>query len=155
MVLVEDSVEINAPIDDVFREATDPRRTPEWNTNIVSVAEIPALPLAEGATWKQVAMVAGKRLNLVCRVARWQPPYEGALQVSGDQQAQLVTRCERTTGATRVIQRMEFVPPGGLAGSLGAKLMLPILRTELQKSLMRMRDTLEHEFREGSPGPQP
>jgi uncharacterized protein YndB with AHSA1/START domain len=154
MTVIQESIEIRAPIDRVFAAITDPRRTMEWNTSIAGVTELQGYPPRLDTTWKQIAVVAGRQARLDCRIVAWAPPHEGVLQISGDQRARVVTRCEPVADGTRVTQIVDFVPPGGLLGSLASGVIGGALRRELAQSLQRQRDTLQREIG-GVDGPRP
>lgn len=144
MTLVETSIDIRAPIETVFREITDPRRAGEWNGSIVEVRDI-TLPVQVGATWTQVLRVLGRTLTLHCRIARYDAPTYGELEVTGDQQARITTRCDAFGEFTRVSHGVDFVPPRGTFGGLGGSLMKSMLQRDLTQSAARQRETLERE----------
>lgn len=145
MPIVEQSIDIQAPIDVVFDALTDPRRTQEWNPNIVEVSGV-TYPLREGSSWRQVALVLGKPANLSCRIVRFLPPHEGVLEISGDQRARAWTRCESLGSSTRVTQGIDFAPPGGRLGKLAGGLARPAVQYELHQTMTRQRAILEAEF---------
>lgn len=145
MTTVEAEAVIRAPLETVFAAITDPQRGLEWNGNIVDVGPISGLPLGEGSTWTQVATVLGRPMTFQCRIVRWNPPHEGVLVIAGPQRAELRTRCEAVPGGTRVLQRMDFEPPGGMLGSMLGGAIAPRLRQELNDTLARQRATLERE----------
>lgn len=142
MTSVEQTIEIRAPIERVFDALTDPRRGPEWNPNIVEVTDFSGYPVHEGTTWRQVVMMLGRPMRLTCRVAEFQPPYAGVVEISGDQRGRIWTRCAERGAATHVVQGMEFVPPGGALGRLGAGMMRGRIQQELHGTMVRQRDAL-------------
>src|ERR1051326_849457 len=73
VTVVEGSIDIKAPIRQVFEAVTDPRRAPDWNSHFIHAQDV-TWPLRVGATWHQTAMVAGRSLNVTCRVTGYQPP---------------------------------------------------------------------------------
>lgn len=146
MARVQQSVEIRAPQAAVFAAVTDPRRTLEWNPNIVDVREVSSGEPALGTTWRQTAMIAGRPLELRCRIARWDPPRSGTLEIAGAQRATVVTECIHLGQATRVVQTIDFDPPGGILGGLAGPLIGQQLGRELARSLHRQRAALEGEF---------
>jgi uncharacterized protein YndB with AHSA1/START domain len=144
MTVVETSVDIRAPIAAVFREITDPRRAAEWNPDIVEVRD-PVLPVGVGTTWTQVMSVTGRILTLQCRIVRYDAPTYGELEVSGDQNARITTRCDELNGITRVSHRVDFVPPRGALGAIAGSVMKGMLQRELTRTAARQRETLERE----------
>src|SRR6266536_1414876 len=122
MTHVEYTLDIQAPIDAVFAAATDPRRAPEWNHEVVEVADVSPGPTRVGTQWRQPTMMGGRVMNLICRVIHYDPPREGVLTVSGDQRARIALRCASIPAGTRLTQSIDFDPPGGLLGKLAGGL---------------------------------
>jgi uncharacterized membrane protein len=149
MPTVQRSIEIDAPIAEVFTAATDPRRGPEWNPNIQQVESV-AEPVGEGSRWEQTAMAMGRPMQLICTVAAFQPPNYGELLITGDHQGRTVTRCEEVDGKTRLTQALEFVLPGGMLGRVVGGMVDSMLGRELEQSLRRIKMTLELESGNGS-----
>lgn len=145
MTVVEQSIDIRAPIERVFAVVTDPRRGPEWNPSIVEVSDFSGYPIYPGTTWQQVVMVLGKPMRLMCRVQEYVAPYSGVIEVSGDQRGRIWTRCDASGGVTRVTQGMDFIPPGGMLGRLGMGMMRGRIQQELYGTMVRQRDALDAE----------
>jgi uncharacterized membrane protein len=149
MPSVQRSIDIDAPIEDVFGAATDPNRGPEWNPNIQQV-DIVRLPIGEGSQWEQTAIAMGRPMRLTCTVSQFQPPSYGELLISGDQQGRTITRCQSVDGRTRLTQALEFVMPGGMLGRMVGGMVEPMLGRELEQSLRRIKMTLELENGSGN-----
>lgn len=149
MPSVQRSIEIDAPIEDVFEAATDPNRGPEWNPNIQHVETV-QVPIGEGSQWEQTAIAMGRPVRLTCTVARFQPPHYGELLISGEQKGRTITRCENVDGRTQLTQALEFVMPGGMLGRLVGGMAEPMLGRELEQSLRRIKMTLELENGSGN-----
>lgn len=145
MARVKASAIIRAPTDVVFDAITDPRRTTEWNPHILEVSEASPMPLQPGTSWTQVALVAGRKVKLTCKIVRLDPPLEGELKIGGDQQATAYTRCRPEGDGTHVTQTLEFKPPGGMLGRMAGPVMSAALHHELTRALERQRETLEQE----------
>lgn len=150
---VMETMDIRAPIEQVFAAVTDPRRSAEWNPNIVDVSPPSPLPIQIGSTWLQTTMIMGKPVTLQCRVTDLQAPVLGRLEVTGPQRATIVTTCQPVPGATRVTQTVEFAPPGGIFGALAAGFAGPMLQREVRRTMEGARTSLEAEWRDrGGPG---
>lgn len=141
--IIERSIDIRAPIDDVFAVVTDPKRGPQWNENVLEVQDVSDGPVREGTTWKQIVVMLGRRTTLDCRIVRYQPPHEGLLEISGPYRASIVTQCCAVESGTRVTQTIDFVPPGGIVGQIGARLFRPQLEREVAHALEHQRAALE------------
>lgn len=145
MPSVEQSVDIRAPITLVFAAVTDPRRAGEWNPHIVEIRDLAPGPIGEGSSWRQKASMAGQTVDVTCRIVRFNPPYEGVLEISGDQQARITTTCRPNGSQTRLTQVLEFSAGGGLKGAMMARIAQQLIQREMSQSLSRARDTLERE----------
>lgn len=145
MARIQDSIDIRAPIDQVFQAITDPRRTIEWNPAIIEVTDIAGLPPQVGTSWRQVAQYMGRTATLLCRIVELNPPYEGVLQVTGDYEGRISTICDTVDGVTRVVEAIDFTPPGGLAGKMAMAVVQPAIRREVAQTLARQREVLERE----------
>jgi uncharacterized protein YndB with AHSA1/START domain len=150
MVRLEESIDIDAPVETVFGAVTDPRRAHEWNTAIVEVSDVSDSSIGEGTTWRQVARYAGRTAKFQCRVAEYRPPHEGVLDISGDYEAQIVTVCESVARRTRLIQSIDFAGPSGLRGRMEMAVIQPIVRREMRQSMARLKEVLERETGAGS-----
>lgn len=145
MPAIEHRIEIKAPPAFVFAALTDPLRAPEWNSNVLEVKNVSGIPLGEGTTWQQVTVMMGKAATLNCRIASFEPPTSGLLELSGPYAAKIWTVCEPSPDGTQVLQRIDFVPPGGLLGGMAAKVIQPLLAREIAQTMERQRQILERE----------
>jgi uncharacterized protein YndB with AHSA1/START domain len=142
---ITETIDIKAPIDRVFTALTDPRRGSEWNPAISGIQDITPGPTQTGTQWKQSTVVAGRPINLLCRITRLDAPTLGVLEVSGDQRGKITTYCSQVDGATRVTQTLEFVPPSGLFGGLAGGFISNALRREVVRTMDRQRTIIEGE----------
>lgn len=145
MTRIEDSVDVNAPIDVVFSAVTDPRRSVEWNPAIIEVTDIAGIPPGVGTSWRQVASYMGRTATLRCRIVEFSPPHEGILEITGDYSGRVVTLCETVEAKTRLVQAIEFAPPTGIAGKITMAVVQPAIRREISHTLARQREVLERE----------
>lgn len=145
MARVEDSIDIRAPAQVVFAAVTDPRRTLEWNSNIVSIDDVAGLPVGIGTSWTQVASIAGRSLTVSCTIVDYRPPHEGVLEVRGEYGGRIITRCHEHSYSTHLTQVIEFEPPRGLMGQMAMAMIVPRLKREIRQTLLRQRDVLERE----------
>ena len=143
---VTESIHIRGRIDRVFEALTDPMRGSEWNPAITGIHGITPGPVRVGTQWTQSTLIAGRPIELVCRISQLDAPYLGVLEVSGDQRGKITTRCTEGDGGTHVTQTLEFTPPGGLFGQMAGGLIGNALRREMVRTMERQRSVLEQEF---------
>jgi uncharacterized protein YndB with AHSA1/START domain len=144
MPIVEHSIDISAPIDVVFAQVTDPRRAAEWAPGVLEITDVSG-PLGPGATWVQKVSMLGRHESIKCRVVRYEPPYFGEIEVTGDQSGRLWTRCEEVAGSTRLTQGAEFGNPAGRLGAVAGVAARSLIKRELHAAMKRQRATLERE----------
>lgn len=144
MTRVEESTQLEAPMEMVFLQVTDPRRVSEWNPSVIEVQDVD-YPLRVGASWRQTVSVLGRIERVTCRVIRYEPPVHGELEVSGDREARLWTHCDPSGSGTRLTQGIEFEPPGGRLRALVGTAAAVTMRRELRATIERQRETLERE----------
>jgi hypothetical protein len=87
----------------------------------------------------------GRPVALTCTVARFEPPRQGELAITGDQKGRVVTRCDEVESGTRLTQIVDFTMPGGMLGRLVGGMAESMLGRELDQSLHRIKVTLELE----------
>jgi len=138
-------VRVKAPIEAVFGAVTDPRRTLDWNPGLVEVADVAGLPPGIGTSWRQVAHYAGRTVSLTCRVVAFSPPHVGVLDVTGDYEGKVTTRCQPADGGTLLSQTIEFTPPSGIRGRLAMAVAHPLIAREVSHTLHRQKVILERE----------
>ncbi|MBX2996863.1 MAG: SRPBCC family protein [Caldilineaceae bacterium] len=72
---MEDTVEIDAPIDAVFAYLADFRNTPKWHMNMKKVGWKKEEPPGLGSEYDWIETFAGQTLVLDGVITSWDPPY--------------------------------------------------------------------------------
>src|SRR5688572_29703253 len=125
MSVVEVDIHINAPVEDVFALAMDPKQTLEWVTIARAVKEADGDPTAEGFTMKQQLCLRGVpfwvKWNLVEADAPHFARYEGKGPMRS--KALIENRLTEEDGGTRYRYRNEFRAPFGPLGSTAEKVL--------------------------------
>ena len=107
----EGSVEIDRPIEDVFRLTND--RIAEWSILVVEDEVIDETPEGVGTTFRTVTEENGKRMEFQGVVTRYEPPHVNAVRMTGkmfDIEAEYTF--EDLSGRTRVTQRSNVTGKG-------------------------------------------
>jgi uncharacterized membrane protein len=121
---VEESVEINRPLQEVFDYAANPQNLPEWSGLVQEVRPQTQGSLSEeGARYTTVAKFLGRRFETPFEVSVHDPPRRHTDRSTGGPFPQEYTHIfeEVEGGRTRLTQVSEGEPPGGffrLAGPL-------------------------------------
>jgi uncharacterized protein YndB with AHSA1/START domain len=147
MSVVEVEIHINAPIDDVFALAMDPKRTLEWVTIARDVKDVKGSPTAEGFEMKQQLCLRGVpfwvKWDLVDvdgpRFAR----YEGKGPMRS--KALIENRLSEQDGGTLYHYTNSFKAPFGPLGSTAEKVLAGgIPEREARASLQNLKKLAEN-----------
>ncbi len=107
----EGSVEIDRPIDDVFRLTND--HVAEWSIIVVENEVLDEKPEGVGTTFRTVTEDHGKRMVFQGVVTRHDPPHASAVQLTGDMfDIETEFTFEDISGRTRVTQRANVTGKG-------------------------------------------
>lgn len=142
---ITETIDIRAPIDQVFAALTDPHRGQEWNPAITGIDGITPGPARVGTQWNQSTVISGKTVKLVCKITQLQPPNHGVLEISGDQRGTITTNCSLINDCTRVTQTLNFVAPGGIFGQMAGGFISNAIRREMMRTMERQRAIIEAE----------
>lgn len=139
---VEESVEINRPLEEVFSYVANPENLPEWSGIVLDVRKEEG-PLREGARFTTVAKFLGRRFETPFEVVSYDPPRRSSHKSMGGPMPQEWTRTfeETASGGTRLRQIVEGEPGGffRLAGPLLERAGRRQFRTDLEN----LKDLLE------------
>jgi uncharacterized protein YndB with AHSA1/START domain len=143
---VRSSVEIEAPPEEVFDAAVDPRRLGEWVTTHRELVEEPEGPVGEGTTFRQKLRVAGLSFKVTWRVTRIDRPrlieWEG--DGPGGSNARVCYSLSPEEGGTRFDYVNVFEMPGGkLAGKAAGLIGADKGREEAERSLANLKALIE------------
>lgn len=131
------SVDIRAPVADIFDLVCTPERLPEWNVSIERARRaVPGEPVCLGARAIFSGRLLGQVLESETEVVSFEPPR--LFTTRAIRGPRLVTCFELAIlpGGTRVDVKVTGDVPGG---ALGAVLAEGFLRNELAASLDRLR----------------
>lgn len=72
---MEDTVQIDAPIEDIFAFITDFSNTPQWHKNMIKVGWKNNEPLGVGSEYYWNETFAGMKMDIGGVITSWNPPY--------------------------------------------------------------------------------
>ena len=87
---VEFSVEVDAPPEDVWTVARDPKNLPQWDRHIESV-ELPEGPLRLGTRYRVRLRFFAVRTTVEAHVLEWEPPWRSVVRLEGMLEATVTT----------------------------------------------------------------
>ena len=139
MVRVEEHVTIERPIEEVFTYLSDIERQPDWVSTMSESRKTTTGPTKVGTTYRQVGKFLGRRFELDCEVADYQPPRLYAFRAKNgpmhiEMQFTLTSNGPETTSVTHVAE--------GESGGF-FKLADPILARTMRKQFAADLETLK------------
>jgi ligand-binding SRPBCC domain-containing protein len=116
---VEYSVEIDAPAEQVWQVASDPRNLPHWDKHIVGV-RLPPGGLAPAARYDVTMSFLGVRATIPCEVLVWEPPWLAEVHLGGLLDATVRTSIASLPGDRSVLRHEVRYVFNGPLGRFGA-----------------------------------
>jgi uncharacterized protein YndB with AHSA1/START domain len=143
VVYITMTIDIDATPVEVWPHLVDWERLPRWMREASNVRVIGGQREGVGVEAEAIVRIAGLRSRDRIRVTRWEPPailelaHLGWVKGSGYMELTPLTR------GTHVFWREELVPPWGLLGALGLRLLAPLMRRIFARDLRLLRDAVE------------
>ncbi len=144
MIRIEESVEINRPVEEVFSYATNPENFPQWVGNVIEVRKDASGPLREGTSFTVEQKLLGRRFEAPFEVIAYEPNRRYAHRSTGGPVPVTMnfTYDEPVSSeGTRLTQRNEG-EPGGFFRLVGPVLERA-LRRQMRTNLENLKDLLE------------
>lgn len=145
--VVSQSIEIDAPIEEVWRLVMDPGRLGEWVTIHESVFDVPDGPLRQGSRFGQRMKLKGVPLKVRWRIAEFDPPRTARWQgeAAAGAKARISYGLSERGDATVFDYENEFDMPGGKVGKLAGRAFNAASgNREARRSLARLKELLEN-----------
>jgi uncharacterized protein YndB with AHSA1/START domain len=150
MSVVEVSIHINAPIDDVFALAMDPKRTLDWVTIARDVKDVDGSPTSSGFEMKQQLCLRGVPFWVHWDLVEVDAPrfarYEGKGPMRS--KALIENHLAEQDGGTLYRYRNEFKAPFGPLGSAAQRMIAGgVPEREARASLENLKQLAESAVR--------
>jgi uncharacterized protein YndB with AHSA1/START domain len=117
---VEFSVEVDAPPEDVWTVASDPKNLPQWDRHIESV-ELPEGPLRLGTHYRVRLRFFAVRATVEALVLEWEPPWRSVVRLDGMLEATVTTSIASLPYARSVLRHEVTYRFRGPLGGVGAR----------------------------------
>jgi uncharacterized protein YndB with AHSA1/START domain len=120
---VIETVEIDAPPEEVWKVVADPRNLPRWDRRIVKVHGAPKSGIEEGSEYSTIMSFMGVRAHVDAEVLEVKPPEYSRIKLSGPVLDAIVTTRVSPTddGRTRLEHVVDYEMRGGPIGRFAAK----------------------------------
>ena len=127
------SVEINRPVESVFRYVTDISQAPSWRPNL-SVRDFSGEPFEVGTTWSDVTKFMGRDIVVNVEVTELEPERHCEMKQEGGVFSAIMTWDFSPDADDRSTAALSF--EGELSGWM-ASLASGLLRTQAEKTMKR------------------
>lgn len=144
--VVAQSIEIDAPIDEVWALVMDPRRLGEWVSIHESVDEVPDGELQQGSRFRQTMKLRGVPLKVRWEVVECEAPHHARWsgEAAAGAKAGILYGLSERDGVTIFDYENEFELPAGKVGKLAGRAFNAMSGDrEAAKSLARLKELLE------------
>jgi carbon monoxide dehydrogenase subunit G len=122
MSVIQASVEVNAPPEEVWKVVADPRNLSRWDRHIAKVEGVPREGLQEGTRYTTELRVFGARAHVNSEVLELSAPNHAKVRIEGIATGTVETWLEPLVGnRTRLRHRVDFRLKGGPIGQLAAR----------------------------------
>ena len=146
MSVVEVTIDIKAPVEDVWEAAMDPGRTLEWVTIAREVGETSDGPLVEGYEMAQKLCLRGVPFWVKWKLEEVDAPNYARWEGRGPMRSKAIIedRFESVDGGTRFSYKNEFKAPFGPLGATAERVVAGgVPEREATASLRRLKALLE------------
>ena len=122
MSVIDVSVEVDAPRDEVWTVVADPKNLPRWNRHVVAVEDIPEDGLREGSRYTTRLAFMGVQARAHATVISLRPPEYARIQLSGIVDGTVETWLEpHGDRKTTLRHRIDYRFKGGRLGNFAAR----------------------------------
>ena len=146
MSVVEAEIEIDAPIDEVYALAMDPKRTLEWVTIARDVKDVKGSPTAKGFEMKQQLCLRGVNFWVTWDLVEADAPRFSRFEGKGPMRSKafIENHLSERDGKTLYRYRNQFKAPFGPLGSTAQRVVAGgIPEREAQASLVALKKLAE------------
>jgi uncharacterized membrane protein len=134
-------VQVRRPRDEVAAYMSDPANDPDWIGGLREARLLGEGPLGEGSRVARVASFMGRRVEYVNEITRLEPGRVLEMRSVKAPFPMHITYTFEEGDAGTVVRN--HVRGGGGYFSLGSPLFAPMVRRNVQRDLVRLRDVLE------------
>jgi uncharacterized membrane protein len=138
------AIEIDAPREHVFALAADITKHPEWTTFIKEVVLTSGDGKSQGSAAKRVIQVGPQKNNLEDTITEYEANEVMGRRFIGYLEGEDRLTFSSAENGTRVEWRVNYTPPFGIIGKIGALLVMArVFQNELEASLDTLKAQLE------------
>jgi uncharacterized membrane protein len=122
MSVVETSLLVEAPPEEVWSVVSDPRNLPEWDRHIIAVEGVPPTGIRKGTEYSTTVRLMGVRARIGARVLEFRSSEYSKIRLTGVLDATVETWLEPVDGgrSSRLRHRIDYRFRGGPLGAISA-----------------------------------
>ena len=140
MPVVEESVIIARPPEEVYAYLNRAENLPVWDSSILEAEQLDEGPMQVGTRWRGISKILGHRFEWITEVTELEPPGRMcARSVEGRLRFRVTNTLQPENGGTRYTYRVEA--DSGLGGVFG-RLADPIVEKAQRRTVRANLDTL-------------
>jgi hypothetical protein len=146
MPIVDESIVINRPREEVFAFAIDPANVALYSSNLIEFKQLTPGPVQKGTKDAGAVKVAGKRIDWTTEVVEFE---QGRRSVSRSLESPIAFEIDLTyedaEGGTKVMWHQETDTFGGFFGKLADPLVTRMYSKDVRSNLEKLKELLEAE----------
>jgi uncharacterized membrane protein len=140
MPVVEESVFIARPPEEVFDYLSKAENLPVWDSSIVRAEQVGADPVGVGTRWRGTSKILGRRFEWTTELTEFDPPRRSSSRsVEGKLEFTVTILLEPADGGTRYTYRVDAA--SGLGGVFG-RLADPMVERAQARTVRANLETL-------------
>ncbi len=140
MPVVEESVFIARPPQEVFEYVSTAQNVPVWDSSIMEAEQVDCGPLQVGSRWRGASKILGRRFHWTTELVEFQPPVRMVSRaVEGELHFTVTNTFQPEAGGTRFTYKVDA--ESGLGGIFG-RVADPIVEKAQRRTVRANLDTL-------------
>jgi uncharacterized membrane protein len=144
MPVVEETILIKRPRDEVFDFATNPENVPLYSSNLIEFQKTSDGPVDKGTTYRGEVKVAGRTITWTSEVAEYEQGRRFVNRsVTSPIAWEVTVTYEDDAGDTLVHWRQEADSYGGFFGKLADALVTRMYAKDVRSNLEKLKELLE------------
>lgn len=146
MLIVDESIIIKRPRDEVFAFAIDPANVPLFSSNLIEYRQLTPGPVQKGTRDAGAVKVAGKRIDWTTEVVEFEEGRRwGVRSVESPIAFEMDLRYEDAEDGTEIRWHQESETFGGFFGKLAEPLVNRMYAKDVRSNLEKLKELLEAE----------
>jgi len=146
---IRETVYVHAPIDRVWKFATDPARFAEWQTNVLEIKDVVGLPGEVGSSYAAIYRALGRKIEARAKVTKAESPRfleeKGHMPGTGEYTATTVLE-STPDGGTAVTFTMDYTMGASFIAGLADRFLFErSIERDIRHSNENLKELIEAE----------